>query len=250
MSNYENFANFYDFLTDDVNYASRSRYIINILKKNGINSGILLDLACGTGNMSMLFSNAGYDVICVDSSEQMLSVAKCKADSLGISDNILFLCQYMQELDLYGTIDCAVCTLDSINHLTELEDVQETFDKVSLFMNKKGVFIFDVNTPYKHSEILGNNTFVYDNENVFCVWQNEYFDDDKSVDIYLDFFVPDNGVYRRKSECFSERAYTDSELTKMLKKSGFTVKSRFAEMTEKKPSRDTQRVVYVAIKNN
>ncbi|MBR2417083.1 MAG: class I SAM-dependent methyltransferase, partial [Clostridia bacterium] len=129
MAGYGDFAYYYDLLTENVDYESRCEYICNLLAENGVGKGILLDLACGTGTMSMLLSDKGYDVIGVDASEDMLSVAQEKKMESG--KDIMFLCQRMEELDLFGTINAAVCTLDSINHITDEETVKKVFSKVS-----------------------------------------------------------------------------------------------------------------------
>ena len=142
MAGYGDFAYYYDMLTENVDYEERSNYISGLLAENGVGKGILLDLACGTGTMSFLLSDKGYDVIGVDASEEMLSVAQEK--KMESEKDIMFLCQRMEELDLFGTINAAICTLDSINHITDEEIVRKAFSKVSLFMEDKGLFIFDV----------------------------------------------------------------------------------------------------------
>ena len=159
--------------------------------------------------------------------------------------DILYLRQKMQSLDLYGTINTCVCTLDSINHLTKTEDVKKAFDKVGLFMDNDGLFVFDVNTVYKHREVLKDNTFVFENEKVFCVWQNSPREND-IVDINLDFFEEENGVYYRSSESFSERAYSDELIREMLESAGFKVEAVYGDLTFDKPKENEQRAIYVA----
>ena len=191
------------------------------------------------------FKKAGVDIYGIDASYEMLSHAVEKAGDLNL--DILFLCQKMQSIDLYGTIDTCVCTLDSINHLTDINDVQKTFDRVSLFMNKGGYFLFDANTIYKHEKVLADNTFVYESEDVFCVWQNS-IKENNVVEIELDFFEREGECYYRTGESFCERAYSDEELTSMLEKAGFEVVERFSDMTFDSPKDDDQRVVYIARK--
>ena len=205
--------------------------------------GITLDLACGTGSLTRELKKSGVDVYGIDASAEMLSEAMMKTSEAGL--DILYLRQKMQNIDLYGTIDTCVCTLDSINHLTNPEDVEITFDRVALFMDKDGLFIFDVNTIYKHREILANNTFVYEEEKVFWVWQNTLEDDD-IVKIELDFFEEENGVYYRSSESFCERAYSDKFIRQALEKAGFEVKAVYGDLTFDKPCDTEQRVIYVA----
>lgn len=249
MDGYNDFAYYYDVLTENVGYESRCDYIYNLLAENGAGKGILLDLACGTGTLSRLLSQKGYEVIGVDASADMLSVAqeKCAADGA----DILFLCQRMQELDLFGTIDAAVCTLDSINHVLSEAEVQEIFRRVSLFMNDKGVFVFDVNTPYKHRQVLADNTFVYDTENVFCVWQNSFRKEEYITDVYLDIFEKDEetDAYYRCCEEFSERAYAMEDIRRWLEAVRFEVVGIYEEMTKNPITDTTQRAVFVCKKH-
>ena len=188
----------------------------------------------------------GYDVIGVDSSPDMLSIAQHKA--FEAEQTPLLLCQKMQMLDLYGTIDAAICALDSINHLTQPKDVKETFRRVSLFLNPSGVFIFDVNTVFKHKNILANNVFVYDFDDLYCVWQNRLDEKINTVKITLEFFEEDDGAYYRSTETFAERAYSYEELSKWLTDAGFEVMNIFEELTQTPPKEDTQRAVFVARK--
>lgn len=250
MAGYGDFAYYYDLLTENVDYESRCEYICNLLAENGVGKGILLDLACGTGTMSLLLSDKGYDVIGVDASEDMLSVAQEKKMESG--KDIMFLCQRMEELDLFGTINAAVCTLDSINHITDEKMVQKVISKVSLFMEDKGLFLFDVNTPYKHREVLGDNTFIYDMDDVYCVWQNSTDKDTLLTEVSLDIFEKDteeeDDVYYRYSEEFSEKGYELSEIEKWLTENKFEVLGIFEEMTKNAVSENTQRAVFLARK--
>lgn len=245
MSAYDVFAAYYDALTDDVDYAARAAYLRDLLVHFGMPDGTLLDLACGTGSMSVEMAKYGYDVIGADASAEMLCAAQQKAYDAGF--NMLFLCQPMQKLDLYGTVRGTICTLDSLNHLTNEQDVIETIRRVSLFTEPGGVFIFDVNTPYKHRQILADNTFVREYEDLFCVWQNERIDDD-TTRITLDFFEKNEDVYLRSHEQFCERAYALDRLKNVLEENGFSVAGIFAEGTTEPPSHDTQRVVFAAVR--
>ena len=193
----------------------------------------------------MLLSEKGYDVVGVDASEDMLSQAQEK--KMQAASDVIFLCQKMEELDLFGTINGAVCTLDSINHVTDENTVKEIFRRVSLFMEDKGIFIFDINTPYKHREILGNNTFVYDMDEVYCVWQNST-DEKLLTTINLDIFErdeDDEDVYYKYSEQFCERGYELSDIEKWVKEYKFDVIGIYEEMTKLPVKNDTQRAVFV-----
>lgn len=245
MSAYDVFAAYYDALTDDVHYADRAAYLRKLLVRFGMSDGTLLDLACGTGSMTAEMAKYGYDMIGVDASAEMLCAAQQKATQAG--RNILFLCQPMQQLDLYGTVLGTICTLDSLNHLTDEQDVRETIRRVALFTEPGGVFVFDVNTPYKHREILADNVFVREDDDLYCVWQNERVDD-FTTRITLDFFERDEDVYIRSREQFCERAYEIDRLKTILEESGFSVEGIYSEGTTEPPSQDTQRVVFAAVR--
>ena len=248
MASYGDFAYYYDMLTENVDYDKRCEYICDLLAENGISEGILLDLACGTGTMSLLLAEKGYDVVGVDGSEEMLTQAQEKKMESGA--DVIFLCQRMEELDLFGTINAAVSTLDSINHVTNEDTVKEIFRRVSLFMEDKGIFIFDVNTPYKHREVLGDNTYIYDLDEVYCVWQNST-DENLVTTISLDLFEKDEEdeeTYYRYSEEFAEKAYNLEDIRLWLENCKFEVVSVYEEMTKDEVRADTQRAVFVARK--
>ena len=238
MGAYSVFAKYYDSLTANVDYNGIARAIDGYVKRNSPASDLLLDLACGTGSLAIELTKLGYDVIGADSSCEMLSEAVSKAFSQ--EKQILFLNQAMDELDLYGTVGVAVCTLDSINHVTDIDKVDKAF---SLFLEKDGVFIFDVNTLYKHSNILADNTFIYDCENVYCVWQNNT--ENNVTTISLDFFENDGDIYYRSSETFCEVSYSCEEIERLLSKNGLKVISKYDDYTEKPICEETQRIVYV-----
>lgn len=247
MSRYGAFAEYYDSLTSNVSYDETAKYVTDILDENGIKKGILLDLACGTGTMSVQMAKRGYEVIGIDNSPEMLSEAREKAYEAG--EDILFLCQDMCDIDLYGTVECTICLLDSLNHLESEEELLAAFKGVSLFTVPGGLFIFDVNTQYKHKYVLGNNTFVYDNDDVYCVWQNEYDDESKTVEIFLDFFEEENGLYRRSSEYFTECAFSDETIRRLLKEAGFSDVKAYGELSRNAPSETEERIFYVARKD-
>lgn len=248
MSGYASFAGFYDALTANVDYPARAGYFWSLFERFGCKPGLLLDLACGTGSLSLAFAGLGAEVIAVDASADMLSIAQGKAAEKG--EEILFLRQPMQKLDLYGTVDAAVCALDSINHLIRPEDVRETFRRVGLFLNPGGLFAFDVNTLKKHRETLANNVFVYDTPAVYCVWQNHYQKESGRVRIDLDFFEKQGALYRRSGESFSERAYSQAELAAWLEEAGFALLARYGEDSFAPPAEDADRVIYIARKRD
>ncbi len=246
MPAYADFAAYYDSLTRNVDYARWADYWLELSRRVGHEPGLTLDLACGTGSLTLELYRRGVDVYGIDGSVEMLSQAREKCAEAGA--DILFLCQKMQALDLYGTVDTTFCTLDSLNHLAGPEELQRAFDKVSFFTNPGGYFFFDMNTPYKHDAVLGGNTFVYDTQNVYCVWQNRVAAQHHRVDITLDFFALDGRRYTRSTEHFSEWAYPAEEVQAMLQKAGFGAIQTFHELTFDPPKPDSQRLVYAAQK--
>ncbi len=246
---YEAFASYYDGLMQNVGYEKRAEYFCSLAERVGHTPGLALDLACGTGSLTLALARRGWDIYGVDASPAMLSVAQEKAAQEGVS--LLFLCQPMQKLDLYGTVNTVICTLDSLNHLTEEEELAETFRRVSLFLEPGGWFFFDTNTIYKHREILKDHVFVFDTDEVYCVWQNQYdpAGEKEQVEITLDFFEKQGDKYLRSREQFYERAYPTATLCRLLQEAGLEPVHRFEDLTFDPPAADSQRMVYAARKH-
>lgn len=242
------FASVYDAFTFGVDYSQRADFLVSVLKDKGITEGTILDVACGTGSISLNLLERGFDVIANDISFDMLNIAREKLSGFG--ERVLLLCQDMCELDLYGTVDAAVCCLDSINHLLYEEDIDMAFSRISLFMRPDGIFIFDVNTEYKHQQILSDSTFVYEDDgDAFLVWQNSECDEDNVVEMYIDIFLRNkDGSYRRQSDTVTERAYSVKLLSEMLKNNGFEILDIYGDMMKDKPSIEEERIYFVARK--
>ncbi len=249
MSKYSDFAFYYDGLTNNIDYKKRAEYFDGLIKKYCLSDGkYLVDLACGTGSLSEEFSDLGYDVIGIDNSEEMLNAALDKKYDSG--SDIQYVCQDMTSFELYGNADIIICALDSINHLSSADDINKTFQRAFMFTQTGGVFIFDANTVYKHKEILGNNSFVLENDQVFCAWQNSYTPEDNRVDISLDFFEKDaQGKYNRYSEDFSEIALEQNVICSYLEDAGFSVLACFDDDSCNSVNEKSQRIIYVAGKN-
>ena len=241
------FASVYDRFTDNVEYRRRADHILALLRNGGVTEGILLDVACGTGMLTQYLCGKGYEIIAADCSPDMLQIARERL--LAADPEALLLCQDMRALDLYGTVDAAVCTLDSVNHLTEPEDVRKAFASIGLFLRPGGLFVFDVNTPYKHERVLSGNTFVYEDDEAFLVWQNSDCDETGTVEIMLDIFLTRDGeTYTRSCEDFAERAYPIEQIGEWLSQAGFTVEHVYGDMTAQPPAPDEERVYFVARK--
>ncbi|MBO5745891.1 MAG: class I SAM-dependent methyltransferase [Clostridia bacterium] len=241
---YREFARVYDQLQADVDYKARTEYLVKLFEKYDRLPTLLLDVACGTGGFSFTFAEKGVEVIGADPSPEMLGVAREKFAAAG--KEILLLCQSAEELDLYGTVDGAVCCLDSLNHIVDEEELKRSVARISLFLEKDRLFIFDVNTMYKHKEVLSGNTFAVESDDVFCVWRNSECDEDGTVDISLDFFLQDeDGRYERSFEDFSERAYSDTFLKECITEAGLEVVAVLGDMSFDAPNAHEERVIYV-----
>ena len=243
---YNEFAYFYDEFNGEADYDTLYRYITAELQAHGIRDGILADLGCGTGDLTLMLAQAGYDVIGIDRSEEMLSVLREKADELGLTGRLLLLRQDLLELDLYGTIRAAVSTFDTYSHIGPLDSFEKAIRKAAYFMERGGVFLFDLNTPYKHREILAGQTFDIEAEDADCHWSNRYAEDAQRVDITIDIDYHETGEHFR--EQFSEYSYTLDTVRALLEKYGFAV-ARVADGEDFGPVRaDSPRWIITAVK--
>ncbi|MBR5410039.1 MAG: class I SAM-dependent methyltransferase [Clostridia bacterium] len=241
------FSSVYDRFCEAAEPERRAEFALALLRRAGVTGGILLDLCCGTGKMTEAYVRAGFDVIGADLSEEMLDIARARFAETG--SNVLLLCQDMRELDLFGTINACVCTLDSVNHLTDEMDVLRAFERVSLFTEPGGAFVFDVNTPYKHAEVLGNNAFVFEDETAFLVWQNFYEPENCTVVEALDLFVENSdGTYTREQDEIIERAYEPALLERLLYEAGFSSVETFGDLELSPPKETDERLWFVAKK--
>lgn len=247
MNYYSSFADVYDILMSNVNYNRIAEYFIKIITRFEISGKLLLDLGCGTGTLCEIFSNFGYNVLGIDNSCEMLHYANQK--KLQSGNDILYLNQDIIKFDLFGTVDIIVSTLDTLNHILKLNSLQQIFNRVSLFLDRNGVFIFDVNTVYKHKHILNKNIYLYDNSSVYCVWQNEYKKYSNIVDIDLDIFVKEHSEsYNRLHEHISERAYTIRQLENLIKNAGLRIINIYDDNTFNPPRKESQRIIFVTRK--
>ena len=247
---YENFAEVYDSLQADVDYVGRARYLIKLFKRYDRQPTLLLDVACGTGGFSLQFAKNGIDVIGADPSPEMLGKARQKLVKEGIE--ALLLCQSAEELDLYGTMDGAICCLDSLNHIIDSDELKRSIKRIALFLEPERLFIFDVNTEYKHNKVLSGKTYTAETDNCFCVWRNSECDSDGIVDISLDFFIEnDDGSYNRSFEDFSERAYSKDYLKECIKAAGLETVAVLGDMSFSNPTDTEERIIFVTrrIKN-
>ena len=245
MSCYQALAGAYDALTGDVDYEKRADWLEKLLRRSEIPVHTVLDLACGTGTITWILTARGYELIAVDGSEEMLSAAMEKYGTVeGIPP--VFIHQTMPELDLYGTVDAAVCCLDSLNYLTDPRDVRRTFDRLRLFIAPGGMLVFDVNTPEKLRSLDGQ-VFLDETEDTYCVWRPEFHRG--LCTYYMDLFQRQNGgKWNRELEIHRERAYTAEELTLWLKAAGFGKIRTYGDMKLRRPCEGEQRVYFSCVR--
>ena len=239
MSGYHTFAGVYDALMGRVNYEQRGEYLLSVFEKYNQNPPCLLDLGCGTGRMTRFLAARGKEMVGIDRSAEML--AKAREETPPGAD-ILWICQDLRELDLYGTAQGAVSTFDTLNHITGKGELKDFFGRLRYFLEPGNLFVFDVNTPYKHKEVLGNHTFVYDTPSVYCVWQNQTRE--LTTKITLDFFFPGEEGYTRTTETFTEQGYTVEELQKAASP-WFTLEDVFEDLSFDAPGAESQRMICV-----
>lgn len=246
MDAYTSFASVYDTFMDNIPYKEWAEYLVDLLKEYGISDGLVLDLGCGTGNMTELLATAGYDMIGVDNAEEMLEIAMEKREKSG--HDILYLLQDMREFELYGTVKAIVSICDSINYITEEEELLEVFRLANNYLDPKGIFIFDFNTVYKYREVLGNQTIAEDREDCSFIWDNYYYEDEQINEYELSLFIKeqDSGLYRKYQEMHYQKAYDLHTIKGLLEKSGLEFVAAFDAFTRNMQTNESERVYVVA----
>lgn len=298
MEAYSSFAEVYDLFQDNIPYEEWCEYLAGLLEEYGVRDGIVLDLGCGTGTVTELLAERGYDMIGVDNAEEMLGIAMCKKAARIIAkedaqaeediqadrdrrDSILYLCQDMREFELYGTVAAAVSICDSMNYITDLEDLTQVFRLVNNYLDPNGVFIFDMNTPYKYEELLADNTFAEVRDESSFIWEN-YYDEEERINEYaLTLFIremPDqvnredeafdeeyagdddydensawsggsDGVYHRYTETHYQRAYTLDEVRAAAEEAGLIWVAAYDAFT-KEPVREDSERIYIVLREH
>ena len=245
MASYESFARVYDLFMDNIPYEEWSVYLRELLRKNGVKDGLVLELGCGTGTMTELLSRMGYDMIGVDNSEDMLEIAMEKRIESG--HDILYLLQNMQEFELYGTVKAVVSVCDSVNYITEKAELEEVFRLVNNYLDPQGIFIFDFNTEYKYREILGNQVIAEDREECSFIWEN-YYDHTSMINEYeLTLFVQEeDDLYRKYQESHFQKAYTLRDIRSMIEASGLKFVTAYDAYTQKAPMHNSERITVIA----
>ena len=245
MDAYHALAVSYDRLTNDVDYAATVDFYFEILKREDLRPRTAVDLACGTGSVTAILAEKGLEVIGVDLSEEMLTVAQQKA--MELENMPRFVCQPLQELWLPKGVDLAVCALDSLDYITNPADCAQAIRRVYKALNPGGIFIFDVNTPEKLRAMDGQ-VFLDEDDDVYCVWRGE-FDGKTNICSYgMDLFQREGEVWYRSFEEHREYAYSQEQLTGYLKAAGFTSIEVYADRLFEAPRAGEQRIYFKARK--
>lgn len=242
MDAYTSFAEVYDMFMDNVPYEEWSRYLMELLKEYRIEEGVVCELGCGTGKMTRLLADAGYDMIGVDMSEDMLAIA-----SMENPQQILYLCQDMRELELYGTVAAVVSVCDSMNYLLEEEDLLEVFQRVNEYLEPGGVFLFDLNTIYKYETLLGETTICENRPEGSFIWEN-YYDEEEQINEYdLTLFIQEKeNLYRKFEETHYQRGYSMEKIRTLLEEAGMEFVTAYDACTKNPPREDSERIYIVA----
>ena len=244
MEAYLGFAEVYDKFMDNVPYDEWTEYVVDLLKENGVEEGIVADLGCGTGNVTDRLKVAGYDMIGIDNSPEMLQVAA------GKDSDILYLCQDMREFELYGTVAAFVCICDGINYILDRADLVKVFKLVNTFLDTNGIFIFDLNTLYKYENILGDNVISENRDNMSFIWEN-YYDRKEQINEYdLTIYLKDEEDSKERFFRFDEvhyqKGYTIDEVKEALEEAGMEFVTVYDAFSKDAPKADSERVYFIA----
>ncbi len=242
MSAYDSLAGFYDRVMPEKEYRLWADCCDELFRPKKIRT--VLDLACGTGRLTWLLAERGYEVIGVDLSCEMLAVAAAREADVRYSP--LFLNQPLQELDLYGTVQAAICTMDGLNYLDKAE-LREALRRIRLFLEPGGILLFDLNTPEKFTRMNGE-VYTEETEDAFCVWQAELGEDEKSCVFGMDIFLRQGKLWRREKEEHIEYIYSAGEITALLADSGFSGIQVFGGLPLRPPSGEEDRLYFLSFR--
>ena len=245
MASYESFARVYDLFMDNIPYEEWCSYLRQLLLHYGVDGGLVLELGCGTGSMTELLSGCGYDMIGVDNSMDMLEIAMEKRNESG--SDILYLLQDMRDFELYGTVRAVVSVCDSMNYITDEDDLLQVFRLVNNYLDLDGIFIFDMNTVYKYEEILADSVIAENREESSFIWEN-WYDEESHINEYdLTLFIrEDGGLYEKYEETHYQKAYDLEAVTELLKQAGMEMVAVYDAFTMEPPAKTSERIYVVA----
>ena len=246
MEAYTSFAAVYDTFMDNIPYEEWEKYLKSLLYEYGVREGLVLELGCGTGNMTEILAQSGYDMIGVDNAEEMLEIAIEKRMKSGL--DILYLQQDMREFELYGTVKAIVSVCDSVNYILEEEELEEVFRLVNNYLDPGGVFIFDFNTVYKYREILGDQTIAENREECSFIWDNYYYEEERINEDELSLFIRegDSELYRKYQETHFQKAYDLETMKRLITQSGLEYITAYDAFTKEAPTRVSERIYVIA----
>ncbi|MGN0153430.1 MAG: class I SAM-dependent DNA methyltransferase [Lachnospiraceae bacterium] len=244
-TSYQGFAYVYDKFMDNIPYTDWSQYLIGLFQKYSIPKGKLVELGCGTGTLTFLMAQAGYQLIGVDNSVDMLTIA---ADKTADCKNIALLQQDMCELSLGTTYDGFYCLCDSLNYLLTAAAVSATFTGVKKYLKKNGIFIFDIKTPFFYENILGDQVFCDHQEDCSYTWENSYFEEDRINQYDLTIFArhPESNLFERFYETHHQKAYDLTEIIDLLTQAGLEYVTAYDAFTDNPPSPESERIYIIA----
>ncbi len=241
---YGEFAGVYEALMDNVPYDIWFDRIRELLDQDGIRDGIVAELGCGTGSMTRRLASAGYDMIGIDASPDMLEQAREYSGE--DPEGILYLMQDMRSFELYGTVRSVVCCCDSINYITEPEEVGEVFRLVNNYLDPRGLLVMDFHTPYYYGTVLSERTITEVREDVAMIWENEEAEDGRHR-IYLTVFEEqEDGSYERFEEVHEQRGYSMEMLRQLAESAGLVDIHFYDGYTEKPATEQSERIVMTA----
>ena len=247
MNQFSALAKYYDrFVGAD--YKKITDFIDNMIRRYNPDASLVCDIGCGSGTITLSLLDKGYDPIGIDGSIDMLSEAQNKKMDHPKGEKALFLCQQLPEFELYGTVDCLISTLDTLNYITEPKDLERLFYWFQNYLNPNGLLIFDINSKYKYQTVLDNQCRIYDEEDVFMAWQSRY--EDELCYHNLSIFSKCGDLYGRYDEEQIQRYYSVDFIKNLLQKYGFKTLQISDDYSEKVPDDQTQRLTFVAMKEN
>ena len=258
MDSYQDFAYVYDEFMDATPYDEWSIRIDKLIRKYGVSSAsrnaedtleseknLVVDLGCGTGTLTEILYEKGYDMIGVDNSDSMLSVAMEKKSASG--SEILYLLQDMRELELYSTVGTVISVCDSINYILDEEELLEVFNRVNNYLYPGGIFIFDFNTDYKYGQVIGDTTIAENREDCSFIWEN-YYDEETSINEYeVTIFVKEeDDLFRKFTETHFQKGYTAEKIGELVEKAGMQLVVMKDADTDGDVTAESERIYVVA----
>ncbi len=248
MEAYTGFASVYDRFMNEIPYEDWVIYLTELLKEYGISNGLICELGCGTGNITRRLAKRGYDMIGIDSSFEMLSLAREK-ESEKATESILYLMQDMREFELYGTVAGFISLCDSMNYITKEEELEKVFRLVNNYLDSNGIFIFDLKTAYYFENVLGSSTFAQNEEDCSLIWENFYDTKTKLNEYALTIYYPTEPkqkLYERIEETHIQRAYSLEKIKELLVSAGMEFVTAYDALTKCLPSDTSERIYVIA----